>query len=223
MEPGVIYASSRARLLELAPSLSPEQRDAPLAATPPWTVVDGYRHLAGVCADLLDGRLEGAGTPEWTAAQLATRATRSIAEVCSEWTSRAPEIDERLASAGAALAFLVFDVWTHEQDIRAAIGQTGVRADAQVPTLAALAVSTFGPRYSGGGAPPVKVILDGQAHALGEGEPDAALETTPYEFLRIVFGRRSEAQIERAGWSGDCEKPIKAIHLFDPPPHDIVD
>ncbi|MEY2421906.1 MAG: hypothetical protein QOI95_1973 [Acidimicrobiaceae bacterium] len=223
MEPAEIYAACRARLLGIAPSLSGEQLDAPLAATPPWTVLDGYRHLAGVCADFLDGRLEGAGTPDWTAAQLAARATGTIDDVCEEWASRGPELDARLEAGGEALAFLVFDVWTHEQDIRAAVGRAGVRDDEHVPALASLALTTFGPRYAGGGAPTISVIVDGEPRSLGEGEPAATLDTTAYELLRIIFGRRSEAQINGAGWSGDCAKPIRAIHLFDPPQQDITD
>jgi len=218
-----IYAACRMRLLELAPSLSSAQRAAALAATPPWTVVDGYRHLAGVCVDFLDGRMDGAGTPDWTAAQLAARANDSLEQVCSEWSGRTEELDERLAGTGVALAFLAFDVWTHEQDIRSASGRPGVRDDEEMSFLAALAVSTFGPRYSGGGAPSIAVILDGHTYALGEGELVATLDTTSYEFLRIVFGRRSEAQIRNAGWSGEYEKPVSAIHLFDPPPFDISD
>lgn len=223
MQPVDIYATTSARLLELAASLEPDQLGAPLAATPPWVVLDGYRHLTGVCVDFLDGRLEGAGTPEWTAAQLVTRAGRGIDEVCAEWAARAPELETRIASAGEALAFLVFDIWTHEQDIRAAVGLSGVRDDAIVPALASLALTTFNPRYSGGGAPPITVVIDGESHSLGEGPPAATLETTAYELLRIIFGRRSEGQLEAAGWSGDCAKPIDAIHLFDPPPQDITD
>jgi uncharacterized protein (TIGR03083 family) len=223
MEPVDIYSSARARLLELATSLEPDQRAAPLAATPPWVVLDGYRHLTGVCVDFLDGRLEGAGTPEWTAAQLAVRAGRTIGEVGEEWANRAPELEARIASAGAALSFLAFDVWTHEQDIRAAVGLNGVRDEPTVNALAALALTTFNPRYSGGGAPAITVLVEGQTHTLGEGSPVATLETSAYELLRIVFGRRSDAQIAAAGWSGDCAKAIAAIHLFDPPPIDVVD
>jgi uncharacterized protein (TIGR03083 family) len=186
-------------------------------------VLDGYRHLTGVCSDFLDGRLEGAGTPEWTAAQLEARAGRTIDEVCAEWAERGPEVDTRIAAAGDALAFLAFDAWTHEQDIRAAVGVNGVRDDECVPALASVAITTFGPRYSGGGAPSISIVVDGQSHALGEGEPVAELDTTAYEVLRIIFGRRSEGQIAAAGWSGDCEQPIAAIHLFDPPKHDITD
>ncbi|MEY2458280.1 MAG: hypothetical protein QOG30_110 [Acidimicrobiaceae bacterium] len=167
MDLSAIYATSRTRLLELAASLSPQQLRTPLAATPPWVVLDGYRHLTGVCSDFLDGRLEGAGTPEWTAAQLEARAGRTIDEVCAEWAERGPEVDTRIAAAGDALAFLAFDAWTHEQDIRAAVGVNGVRDDECVPALASVAITTFGPRYSGGGAPSISIVVDGQSHALG--------------------------------------------------------
>ena len=205
-----IYRTTRTRLLDVAASLSPEQLAAPLPATPPWLVIDGYRHLAGVCGDFLDGRLEGAGTPEWTAAQLEARAGRS------------PELEARIEAAGAALSFLAFDAWTHEQDIRAAVGVGGAR-DELVPALASAALTTFGPRYSGGGAPSIRIVVDGEPQSLGDGDPAATLDTSAYELLRIIFGRRSEAQIRDAGWTGDCEKPIEAIHLFDPPKQDIVD
>lgn len=218
-----IYATCRTRLLDLAPTLSTEQLAAPLAATPPWSVLDGYRHLTGVCVDVLDGNMDGAGSPEWTAAQLAARAGASIDDVCAEWSGRGPELDERVATAGQAMAFTAFDAWTHEQDIRAAVGLGGLRDDTLVPALAALTLATFGGRYSSGGAPPVTVVVDGAAQVLGDGEPVATLDTTSYELLRIVFGRRSEAQITAARWSGECAEPIKAIHLFDPPPHDITD
>jgi uncharacterized protein (TIGR03083 family) len=217
-----IYRTTRTRLLDVAATLSPEQLAAPLPATPPWVVIDGYRHLAGVCGDFLDGRLEGAGTPEWTAAQLEARAARSIDEVCSEWAGRGPELDTRIAAAGDALAFLAFDAWTHEQDIRAAVGLGGAR-DELVPALAAVALTTFGPRYAGGGAPCITVVVDGEPHELGRGDPAATLDTSAYELLRIIFGRRSEDQIRNAGWSGDREQPIAAIHLFDPPKQAIAD
>jgi uncharacterized protein (TIGR03083 family) len=153
---------------------------------------------------------------------LAARAQRSIDEVCAEWSARAPELEERMRAAGEALSFLAFDAWTHEQDIRAAVGVGGAR-DELAPALASVALRTFGPRYAGGGAPAVSVVVDGEPNALGEGAPAATLDTSAYELLRIIFGRRSDDQIKAAGWAGDCEKPIAAIHLFDPPKVDIAD
>jgi uncharacterized protein (TIGR03083 family) len=223
MEPAAIYSACRARLLGLGPVLSPDLVAAPLAATPPWTVLDGYRHLAGVCADVLDGTLDGAGSPPWTAAQLAARRDRSIEEVCDEWAARGPDLDARVAGAGAGMVFVAFDAWTHEQDIRAGTGHQGVRDDELVSSLAPLALATFGARYAGGGAPPLGVVLEGEPHTLGEGAPELVLRTTPYEVLRIIFGRRSRAQIEAADWSGDPAPVMDAIHLFDLPERDITD
>ena len=223
MEPSEIYSACRERLLELAPTLSSDQLAAPLSATPPWTALDGYRHLTGVCVDVLDGAMDGAGTPAWTAAQLAARAGRTIDQVCAEWAERGPQLDDRVAEAGAAMSFVAFDAWTHEQDIRAAVGAKGVRGGDIVPALAKLALDTFSGRYAKSGAPAVQVVLDSRERTLGEGEPTVRLETTPYELLRIVFGRRSRAQVRAAGWTGDSEEAIEAFHLFDFPPHDVED
>jgi len=223
MGPDAIYAVCRGRLLALAPSLTEDQIGSSLAATPPWTALDGYRHLAGVCADVLDGVMEGAGSPAWTAAQLAARAQRSLEEVCAEWGARGPECDDRMAAAGTAMAFVAFDVWTHEQDIRAAVGLPGIRDDAVVAALAPLVLTSFGPRYSATGGPPLRVILDGESSVLGDGEPRATLTTTGYELLRIVFGRRSEDQTRVAGWTGERDLVIPGIHLFDFPAVDILD
>src|SRR4051812_12252258 len=95
MGPGEIYHVSRSRLLGLAPDLTPAQLDAALLPTPPWTVLDGYRHLTGVCCDVLDDNLPPGGPmdQEWTAAQLAARAGWTIEEVCAQWAERGAILD----------------------------------------------------------------------------------------------------------------------------------
>jgi uncharacterized protein (TIGR03083 family) len=223
MGPVDIYAESRGRLFELAPQLDEAALGTPLQATPPWTVLDGYRHLTGVCANVLDGVMDGAGSPDWTAAQLACRADCSVTEVVEEWGRRAPDIEARMREAGEGMSFMAFDAFTHEQDIRAAVGQRGLRDIAAVPVLADLALRTFGTRYAKSGAPAVTVVTGDQAHTLGEGAPAVTLRTTPYELLRIVFGRRSPHQVEAAGWEGEPAEVIDAFHLFDFPTRDITD
>jgi uncharacterized protein (TIGR03083 family) len=220
-----LYAACRNELLGLAPSLSAEQSNASLAATPPWTVLDGYRHLAGVCADFLDGVMQGAGSPEWTAMQVTSRQSLTLDEVCDEWKARGPMLEEQMADAGPTMGFLAFDVWTHEQDIRAAIGSRGVRNDERVRSLAALAMNMFGGRYEASGAPALMVLLDGEPHLLGAlgTNPEVTLGTSAYELLRIIFGRRSADQISRANWTGDFTSVIDALHIFDLPPIDIID
>ena len=223
MEPSEIYSACRGRLLGIASSLSPSTVDAPLAATPPWTVVDGYRHLTGVCTDVLDGTLEGAGSPPWTAAQLEARRDWSIDRVCAEWAARGPDLDVRVGEAGRGMVFVAFDAWTHEQDIRAASGLRGLRDDEAVAALAVMALTSFASRYASSGAPPVTVELDGVTHTLGEGRSDACLRTSPYELMRIIFGRRSRRQMEAADWTGDGGPVMDALHLFDLPALDILD
>ena len=197
-----MYAAVRNRLLDLAPTLDDGQQAAPLPATPPWTVVDGYRHLTGVCADSLDGGTDGAASPAWTAAQLEARADRSLAEVCDEWAQRGPDLDAVLQEAGADMGWSVLDAWVHEQDIRAAAGVGALHDDELLTDLVPLALGAFGGYYAKAGGPVLRLVLDGESRTLGDGEPKAELTSTPYEMLRIVFGRRSERQVADAGWSG---------------------
>lgn len=229
MEPSDIYIASRSRLLALAADLTPEQLDAPLPATPPWVVADAYRHLTGVCADVLDGAMDGAGTPEWTAAQIAKRCDADVGDVCAEWGSRAADLDTRVAQAGRAMSFVAFDAWTHEQDVRAATGVGGAR-DEMATALAAIALETFQQRYAKSGAPALLVDTGTETVVLGtadgDSSPPVTLTTTPYELLRMIFGRRSRIQMEAANWTGslaDRDSAIDALHLFDMPPIDIDD
>jgi len=224
MDPHLIYATSRQRLIDLAPVLTPEQLAAPLAATPPWTVADGYRHLTGVCTNVLDGVMDGAGSPPWTEAQIDSRRELGVGEVCAEWADRAPMLDAQVAAAGTAMAFVAFDVWTHEQDIRAAAGFGGLH-DEIADALAGVATTSFAQRYATKGAPTLRIDYgDGEA-TLGDGDPQLTLATSRYELLRMIFGRRSRTQMEAAAWSGtgDAAAAIDALHLFDFPPHDITD
>lgn len=227
MGPADIYATSRRRLVELAPGLTADQQAAALPATPPWTVVDGYRHLTGVCCDVLDGNMPQGSPLEadaWTAAQLAARADWTLDQVCHQWEERAPDLDAKVEAAGPAMGFVALDSWTHEQDIRAATGVGALHDDALLPGLVALTVGAAGRFYTSSGGPTLRLVLDGEEQQIGEGGSGATLETSPYTFLRIVFGRRSEAQIEAAGWSGpDAARAQESIHLFPPPPMDVSD
>jgi uncharacterized protein (TIGR03083 family) len=216
-------------LLEVAAGLDDDQTAGPVVACPGWTVKDAFAHLTGVSADICDGRLDGAGSPEWTARQVAERAPRSLAEVCAEWGRRGSEFDGWLAATDPQrTTFAAFDVWSHEQDIRAAVGLAGQRHDPQVGYLADLALAAFDRRFTEAGVPALRVVSegdDGFDRVIGqcEGEPAATLRMTAYELLRTLFGRRSLAQIESADWDGDCAPYLEHLHLFAPPVADLVD
>lgn len=234
MEPWEIYRISRERLIELAAALSDEQVAAPLAPTPPWTVGDAYRHLAGVCADVLVKNFPGAtmSGDAWTAAQIESRRDLHIDAVGAEWTNAAPALEEQIRAAGTAMCFLAFDAWTHLQDVRAAVGAPAIHDEPLVTSLAEYALATFRGFYAKSGAPPIRIVVDGDAYVLGAGDPNGSVEesptltltTTAYELLRILFGRRSAQQVRDAGWTGgDPEAAVQALHIFDLQPADRHD
>jgi len=105
-----------------------------------WTVGDVARHVVGGMADVAAGRLDGLGTPEVTAREVAERAGRSpvqLADECAEVTKAAAGLlpmfddDAWVATApggyegtlGDGVEALWYDAWLHADDIRAAIGR----------------------------------------------------------------------------------------------------
>lgn len=220
-----IYAASRARLIELAGDLDPAAAAAPVGPTPLWDVTDVYRHLAGLAADVLAGRLQGAGTPPWTAAQVEAFRDRSLPEVCAAWAATAPEFDAALAAIGPMAVRIAGDAWTHEQDVRAAVGLRGLRDDPAAAILVGGYVDLVTERWAATeGAPTLEVTIDGAVHRFGAGEPELALRTTSYEFLRAVVGRRSHAQLAAGDWSGAApERAFPLLSRFDLPAADVGD
>jgi uncharacterized protein (TIGR03083 family) len=105
-----------------------------------WTVGDVAKHVVGSMADVAAGRLDGLGTPEVTAREVAERAGRSpgeLADECAEVTKAAagllPMFDDEAWAApspggyegtlGDGVEALWYDTWLHADDIRSAIGR----------------------------------------------------------------------------------------------------
>jgi uncharacterized protein (TIGR03083 family) len=105
-----------------------------------WAVGDVARHVIGTMADVVALNLDGLGTPEVTAREVAERAGRSPAELADECvTVRKAAADLLLAFDDAAWAgdapggiggtlgdgveALWYDTWLHADDIRAALGR----------------------------------------------------------------------------------------------------
>jgi uncharacterized protein (TIGR03083 family) len=229
VESAEVYTAVAGRLLELASKLSEPQQDTVPAPTPEWTVADTYCHLAGATADFLDEHLEGMGTPAWTAAQIAARAGRSLSEVCAEWASRFPLLATRMATDPNLLPRLALDYWTHEQDIRVAVGLRPLREDPATAFMADTLLNARQRRYTGARGPTVRVIAsDGPADiVLGVGEPEVMLSANSFELLRMVNSRRSLAQWLAADWTGgDTSLRVavaEALATFPLPPADLFE
>jgi len=223
MELADVYTQTRTSLLDLGSTLDDAQLALPVAPTPGWVVRDVFAHLCGCCCDVLDGNMEGGGSPPWTAEQIRVRSDKTLAEIGEEWSARAPELEALLRSSPPGrMSFPVYDVWTHAQDVRAAVGLLGER-DERAAVLAAAAVVVFDGNFGRSSTPAARVVTESLDTVLGEGEPVATLRTDDYELLRMMFGRRSKAQCEAAGWEGDAVAVLDELHLFPYPETDIQD
>ena len=98
------YRATRDRITALLRGVDPEVADRRVPACPQWTVREVAAHLAGVCDDMLEGRLDGVATDGWTAAQVEARADRSLDEILDEWAEVGPRVEERFGDERRAPA-----------------------------------------------------------------------------------------------------------------------
>jgi uncharacterized protein (TIGR03083 family) len=219
-----LYRAIRDQMLGFGATLSRGQSERSVPALPGWSVKDAYSHLTGLCSDVLDSHMEGAGSPSWTAKQVAERSSDDLSAVCAEWAERGPHLDAWLEEQGDhGTIFVGFDVWNHHQDVRSALDLNGERGAEPIDYLLAKALDAFNDRFRDAGAPALRVITDRVDRNLGHGPPDATLRITDYELLRTLFGRRSVAQMTRGRWDADSTPYLEHLHLFEPPVADLVD
>jgi uncharacterized protein (TIGR03083 family) len=224
MDTATSYASTRVALLALGRTLTTEQTALPVPALPGWTVRDTYAHLGGGCADVLDDNLEGAGSDSWTASQVAARADVPFEIVLEEWEARGPSLDAWISAAPPSRSmFLALDAWSHEQDIRAAVGRRGTRDDERVAFLAAISREVFDRRFRDAAAPALRLHEPNGEFMLGDGAAQITLRVDDYELMRMLFGRRSHAQMLAADWDGDPTPLLDHLHLFPLPEIDLAD
>ena len=209
-----LYDEGRRQLVDLLTHAGPEVGATAVGACPKWTVKDVVAHLTGVCADVLDGRLDGVATDGWTAAQVDARRGRSLDEVLGEWA----DVGSKIAAIvddfpGWSGPQLVTDLTTHEVDVFTALGRAPQVSPQRLRVCLDFLVGTVmdeGARGFGRG--PLEVRAGGERWVVGAGEhPVASLDAPAFELFRALTGRRSSAQIGRFGWS---EEPTPYLPLF---------
>jgi uncharacterized protein (TIGR03083 family) len=219
------YREARERLTAWARTLSDDQAAIPVPALPGWTVKDTFSHLAGNVADALDGRLTAPPSDEATAQQVAPRSERSLDEVLDEWDERGPQFEALLSDLGAqAPRAVVLDVWTHEIDLRSAVGEPIPDGGASERILATIVRRGIGRSWNAAGVPPLRIVCEDEAWVVGGDEPVGTLRTTTFELGRVMLGRRSPGQMAALAWEGDDPSVwIGALPVFGPAETDVVD
>ena len=210
-ELGRAYRDLRVRVIELLRDVGPDVATTRSPACPEWTVKDLVAHLTGECQDILDGNLDGVGTDPWTAAQVERLVNQDLAALLDDWEARGPGIDVIMPFfPGDAAAQLLFDVSSHEQDIRGAIDRPGGRDASSVLLGLGFLLRSLDAAIRAGSWPSLQIDAGAHQWVLGEPPVRTRLVTDPFTLLRSFGGRRSLDQIRALDWSGDPE-PYLAV------------
>ena len=211
-EIAAVYAGCSARIAEFAGTLDDDQLGRRVAGTPDWTVIELLSHLVGGPVDVVAGNLEGVATPPWTKAQVEARRGRSVDELMAEWAGvRDPVLD--VCRSGVANA-LSFDIATHEQDLRAALGLVPLPDDQALDLVASGMAGRAVREASKAGLAPLQ-IGDGDGWSVGD--PGGVSVTAPkLELFRVVTGRRSARQVSALDWQGDAAPYLAMLSPFGP-------
>jgi uncharacterized protein (TIGR03083 family) len=170
-----------------------------------WSVGDVGAHLIGAFADITSGRVEGQGTPEVSARQVAERAGCTAASLADElvdvaartadmlalfddasWATEVPGYDMTL---GQAMASMWCGTYVHAEDIRVAVGRPSERG----PGLRAC-VHLAGDLLGRRGLGPAVLALDGVDEApVGSGSPGRRVTGDALAFVLAASGRGDPA------------------------------
>lgn len=210
---GELYEQGRERIRALVLEGDP---GAAVPTCPGWRVRDVLAHVVGVSADLTTGNIAGATTAPWTAAQLEQRKDRPVEELLAEWDDAGPQLAAMADHLGAAGHELLFDLTTHEHDLRAALARPGARDhEAVSDALRYLLPGPVGSRVDGRGLPRLEVVTELGTFVAGSADgPPVRLEAPAFEVFRAVLGRRSEAQIRGYDWSTE---PAAHLEVLEDP------
>ncbi|MHB1487114.1 MAG: maleylpyruvate isomerase family mycothiol-dependent enzyme [Acidimicrobiales bacterium] len=213
------YGQARRDLCRYILSLPSASTDAAVPACPGWSVGDVMAHLAGSAADVLDGRIEGVGTADWTAAQVDQRRGLALEAVVGEWSASGPGFEAVLAGLPFDIAALALgDLVTHEHDIRSAMGNAEGRDTPAHERALQYQVAGLGRRLEGAGLPGLRLVAGNQEWVVGPGQPAASVEGDRHEILRALSSRRSAAQIRAMKWDGSPEGFLAVLGAYGPLP-----
>jgi uncharacterized protein (TIGR03083 family) len=212
-----LYAETQGRIIDLVSPLEPPSLATPVPATPRWTIQQVVSHLAGVCANVVDGETEGAASEAWTDRQVAAREGRALTEVLEEWRGRAPALLEMLATPGQADSS-AFDILTHEHDLRGALGLAGPSDPAAILAVTSRVTGRVDHLVGKKGLPAMRLVTDECEWICGSDEVAVTGTAPSMEWFRALFGRRSAAQILTYTWAGDPKPYFGLLNLFGPLP-----
>ena len=205
------YRRSRERVSALLADTGPGAADVPVPTCPGWSVHDVVAHLFGIIEDAIAGRINGIPRPEQTDEQVQRHSDEALGSMLDKWASFAPLFQSAITERHVWPA--LFDVISHEHDIRNALGDTGGRdVDTVLVAATRLIEAVDGPairvRFQDG--------VTAENASATSGVETYELATTPFEVVRFRLGRRTHAQVLSLRWSQDPTPILHRLFVFGP-------
>ncbi len=199
---GAAYASVQRNLLDLLREI--KGAGEPLVpACPGWNVRDAVLHLLVICRDV-EARLDpgSAARSGLTADGLRELGMSSLLD---EWERSGGVVESALMRAEHSHkgAVLVMDAFTHELDIRLALGAVLPVDHPAFRGAFEVAVGGLSGSVMARGLPPFLLETDGGSWIAGDGEPVAVARGSRMELYRSITGRRTYEQIRQVNWSAE--------------------
>lgn len=210
VSPREAYAHVRRNLIALLRRCD-EPGQIPVPSCPGWTVRDVIAHLTGIC--------------QWSAASLSPdRAAPAVPQVggvdlldlkalLADWERSGDQLDILLARpehTGKG-ARMMMDAFTHELDIRLAIGAPLPAAHPAYPGAFDIVTGGFSASVASRGLPALRLQTPAGSWTAGDGEPATVVRGSVTDMYRSLAGRRTHQQIRQLAWSADPERWMPAF------------
>jgi uncharacterized protein (TIGR03083 family) len=181
----------------------PEAAGLPVPTCPDWTVRDAVSHLVEICW-MVHGRLSGGrAEPSVPVAGL------DVAELLAEWAEVGPVVEELIARGPRGTgSIMMMDAFTHELDIRRALGLAPPAEHPSYPGALAVVLSGFSSSIEAHGLPALRIETTGAGWRAGTGEPAVTVRGDRRDLFRSLSGRRTLRQIGELSWSGPVADPV---------------
>jgi uncharacterized protein (TIGR03083 family) len=207
------YAHVRRNVIELL-AAPRAVADPVVPSCPEWTLRGLVTHLVGVAAATV-GRLSGV-----LSAQPTSSADMELPELLATWDRLGDEADLLIAERGGRTgSILVMDAFTHELDIRYAIGADLPREHPAFAGAFEVLANGFAAAVDDHGLPALCLSTGSTQWLVGDGQPAATVIANRYDLYRSLAGRRSHAQITALDWDRDSHRWLPAFTWgpFTPP------
>jgi uncharacterized protein (TIGR03083 family) len=209
-----VYRATRQSITALLRGLPASRAALFVPATPAWNVRDLTAHMLHVCREARqpeDGVTYQPGVP--------------VAELLELWAATAEPLEARFREIEPLNRLkMVMDGYTHEQDLRLALGLPQTVRHPAFPIALALVVLGFSLSLGERGLPSVAFETPDRRCVAGAEPVGVTVRGPSHAVYRALTGRRSREQIMQLDWSGD-PAPFLPAFSWGPfhPPRQIVE